>query len=69
MYDEFNGLASFKDVITARNKRAATKNLENETLLARNVDAPDFRFLWLNKEENKTLVYKLSPLPSFRVAR
>lgn len=51
IYDQFKGLASFKDVIEARKKREAVRKLKNELLVDQNVEAPDFRFLWKNKKE------------------
>lgn len=49
IYDQFKGLASFKDVIEARKKRNAARELQKQLLVDQNVEAPDIRFLWENK--------------------
>lgn len=49
MYDQFKGLASWKDVIEARKKREAARELQNQLLVDQSVEAPDIRFLWENK--------------------
>lgn len=51
VYNQFNGLASIRDVIEARKKREAVRELQNELLIDQNVEAPDIRFLWENKNQ------------------
>lgn len=51
MYNQFKGLASIKDVIEARKKREAARELQNQLLVDQNVEAPDIRFLWENKDK------------------
>lgn len=51
VYDQFKGFASFKDVIEARKKRQLAKELEKQSIVDQNVEAPDVRFLWENKNE------------------
>lgn len=51
--DEFKGLASLKDVVRARKEREAAEKHESESVVDQNIDAPNVRFLWLNKRESE----------------
>lgn len=53
MYDQFKGLPTMRDVIDARKKREAARELEKQLLVDQNVEAPDIRLLWLNKNMEK----------------
>lgn len=51
IYNQFKGLASLKDVIEARKKREAARELQEQLLVDQNLEAPDIRFLWQNRNE------------------
>ncbi len=50
LLDEFKGMASLKDVIEAHKKRQADRELKEQLFVDQNVEAPDIRFLRLNKK-------------------
>ncbi|KAG4071153.1 hypothetical protein HA402_003285 [Bradysia odoriphaga] len=48
MYEKLKGLPTFRDVIEARKKREAARELEDQLLVDQNVEAPDIRLFLLN---------------------